>query len=78
VGIENAFSQGQLPCISMEYVEGEDLAKRVGNLGFMSVSVALRYIRQIGEALQVVHEKGLLHREIKPANICVPVYRKRF
>ena len=71
VQIENAFSEGQLPCISMEYVEGEDLAKRVANLGVMSESEALRYIRQIGEALQALHEKGLLHRDIKPANIMV-------
>ncbi len=69
--IENAFSQGQLPCIAIEYVEGEDLWKRVGNRGVMSETEAVRYIRQIGEALQVVHKKGLLHRDIKPANIMV-------
>ncbi len=34
-------------------------------------AVALRYIRQVGEALNVMHEKGLLHRDIKPHNIMV-------
>ncbi len=32
-------------------------------------TLALHYIRQIGAALKVVHQKGLLHRDIKPQNI---------
>ncbi len=51
----------------MEYIEGEDL----GSLGKLSESEALRYIQQIGEALTVVHNNGLLHRDVKPQNIIV-------
>ncbi|MCF4968251.1 serine/threonine-protein kinase [Nostoc sp. CMAA1605] len=71
VRIENVFKQEQLPCIVMDYIEGEDLEKLVLKRGVLSEVEALHYIRQIGEALTVVHEKGLLHRDIKPSNIMV-------
>ncbi|MEG4966171.1 protein kinase [Microcoleus sp. B6-A1] len=71
VEIENYFIHDNLPCISMEYVAGEDLWKWVGGRGFMSEKEALNYIRKVGEAVIVVHEKGLLHRDIKPQNIMV-------
>lgn len=69
VQIENAFHEGKLPCMVMEYIEGEDLWKRVNNYGVLSEKEALLYIHQIGEALIVIHDKGLLHRDVKPHNI---------
>jgi serine/threonine-protein kinase len=71
VQIENVFHHESFPCIAMEYVAGEDLWKRVKSRGCLSEVEALRYIRQIGEALTVVHDKGLLHRDLKPHNIMV-------
>ncbi|WP_373534600.1 GUN4 domain-containing protein [Microcoleus sp.] len=71
VQIDNYFTHGNLPCIAMEYVAGEDLWKWVEKRGFMSETEALNYIRKVGEAVIVVHEKGLLHRDIKPENIMV-------
>jgi serine/threonine protein kinase len=71
VQIDNYFSDGDLPCIAMEYVAGENLLKWVEKRGIMSESEALNYIRKVGEALTIVHEKGLLHRDIKPENIMV-------
>ncbi|MEG4084440.1 serine/threonine-protein kinase [Microcoleus sp. POL10_C6] len=71
VQIDNYFTHGNLPCIAMEYVAGEDLWKWVEKRGFMSETEALNYIRKVGEAVIVVHEKGLLHRDIKPQNIMV-------
>ncbi|WP_339381116.1 serine/threonine protein kinase [Brasilonema sp. UFV-L1] len=56
-------------CIVMEYVEGEDLNKWVIKNGPLSENDALRYIRQIGEALKVLHDHNLLHRDVKPQNI---------
>lgn len=55
----------------MEYVAGEDLWKWVEKRGFLSETESLNYIRKAGEAVIVVHEKGLLHRDIKPQNIMV-------
>jgi serine/threonine protein kinase len=69
VQVENVFDEGNLPCMAMEYIEGEDLGKRITNKGALPEAEALQYIRQIGEALTVVHGKGLLHRDLKPNNI---------
>ena len=71
VQIDNYFTHGNLPCIAMEYVAGEDLWKWVERRGILSETEALNYIRKAGEAVIVVHEKGLLHRDIKPQNIMV-------
>lgn len=54
-------------CIVMDYIEGKDLGDRATPI--LPQREALRYIRQIGEALIVVHKEGLLHRDLKPANI---------
>ncbi|MEH2125441.1 MAG: protein kinase [Nostoc sp.] len=69
VQVENVFDEGNLPCMAMEYIEGEDLGKQITNKGALPEGEALEYIRQIGEALVLVHEKGLLHRDLKPSNI---------
>ena len=71
VQIKNVFTEGKHPCIVMEYVAGENLEKLVRRKGKLSESEALIYIHQIGEALTVIHAKGLLHRDVKPQNIIV-------
>ncbi len=71
VKVKEVFQEKQLWCIAMEYIEGEHLADRVVNGGVLSEAEAVGYIRQIGEALTVVHNSGLLHRDVKPANIIV-------
>ena len=71
VQIDTYFIDGDLPCIPMEYVAGEDLWKWVERRGILSETEALNYIRQVGESVIVVHDKGLLHRDIKPQNIMV-------
>jgi serine/threonine protein kinase len=53
----------------MEYIKGEDLEKRITEKGALPEAEALLYIRQIGDALTVVHERGLLHRDLKASNI---------
>jgi serine/threonine protein kinase len=65
--------KGNLPCMAMEYIAGEDLGKRITNKGALPEVEALQYIRQIGDALTLVHEKGLLHRDLKPNNIMMRV-----
>ncbi|MEY3869522.1 MAG: GUN4 domain-containing protein [Microcoleaceae cyanobacterium] len=69
VKIEDYFTLGDFPCIVMEYVQGEDLWSASIRKGIFSESQALSFIRQIGEALIVIHSKGLLHRDIKPQNM---------
>ncbi|MEA5420406.1 bifunctional serine/threonine-protein kinase/formylglycine-generating enzyme family protein [Spirulina sp. CCNP1310] len=71
VEVVNHFTHEGLPCMVMEYIQGQDLGDRVARGGALPEAVALRYIRQVGAALNVMHEKGLLHRDIKPQNIMV-------
>jgi serine/threonine protein kinase len=71
VQIDTYFTHDDFPCIAMEYVAGVDLWKWVERRGILSETEALNYIRQVGEAVIVVHDKGLLHRDIKPQNIMV-------
>ncbi|OAI54255.1 hypothetical protein AYO44_15270 [Planctomycetaceae bacterium SCGC AG-212-F19] len=55
----------------MEYVEGIDLARLVREQGPLPVPVACEYIRQAALGLQHAHEKGLVHRDVKPSNLLV-------
>jgi WD40 repeat protein/predicted Ser/Thr protein kinase len=71
VQIENIFDENNIPCMVMEYIEGEDLGDRLRRTGILSEAEALLYIWQIGDALKVIHAKGLLHRDIKPRNIVI-------
>lgn len=69
VRINEVIQEDALWGIVMEYIDGENLASRVENQGALTESEALCYIKQIGEALIVVHDNGLLHRDVKPQNI---------
>ncbi|KAM3115525.1 protein kinase domain-containing protein [Phormidesmis sp. 146-33] len=71
VRVDEIIQEERLWCMVMEYIEGEDLATRLKKRGALSEPEALNYIQQIGEALTVVHNQGLLHRDVKPQNIMV-------
>jgi hypothetical protein len=55
--------------LSMEYVEGEDLAAMLRRRGAVSEKDAIELIRGICAGLAAVHARGVLHRDLKPANI---------
>ncbi len=69
VRVDEVIQEGDLWGMIMEYIDGEDLAHRVWQQGAMPESEALKYMQQIGDALTLVHNNGLLHRDIKPLNI---------
>ncbi|WP_242045764.1 MULTISPECIES: serine/threonine protein kinase [unclassified Calothrix] len=69
VQIDEVIHEDNLWCIVMEYIDGENLAHKIENQGIVPEAEALGYIHQIGEALTVVHNHGLLHRDVKPQNI---------
>src|SRR5262245_45200341 len=52
----------------LELVEGETLQQRL-NRGAIPVGEALRIAKQIAEALEAAHERGVIHRDLKPGNI---------
>jgi serine/threonine-protein kinase len=57
--------------LSMEYVDGEDLASLLRRIGGLPPSKALEIARQLCAGLAAAHERGVLHRDLKPANIMV-------
>jgi formylglycine-generating enzyme required for sulfatase activity/tRNA A-37 threonylcarbamoyl transferase component Bud32 len=63
------FQEGELWCMVMEYIEGKDLAKHLDQGDKFGEKKAVEIIIKVGEALNFVHQQGLLHRDIKPANI---------
>lgn len=53
----------------MDYIEGNNLSDIVEGKGRLSEPLALKYIRQVANALNYLHQKKLLHLDVKPANI---------
>jgi serine/threonine protein kinase, bacterial len=61
---------GQL-WISMDFVDGQDAARRLGSRfpGGMPADQVVRIVTAVASALDYAHKQGLLHRDVKPANI---------
>src|SRR3989442_1490972 len=57
--------------LTMEYVEGTSLKQLIGTRGPLPVSVTLTIGKQLCRALEVAHEEGVIHRDIKPQNMVV-------
>jgi len=57
------------PFLTMEYVDGEDLASAVRRFGKLSQDKAVEIARQICAGLAAAHDRGVIHRDLKPANI---------
>ena len=53
----------------MEYVDGVDLSQHVKQHGSLSIDDAIEVTRQTANALQYAHERGLVHRDVKPSNV---------
>ncbi len=69
VTIHHVHADGPIPIIAMEYLEGESLAARLTREGTIPVRDAIRIARQIADGLHAAHDAGLIHRDIKTANI---------
>jgi HAMP domain-containing protein len=57
--------------ITMEYVEGTTLKELVKRRGRLPIPVTLTVAKQLCRALEVAHEQGVIHRDIKPQNMVV-------
>ncbi|NJL40256.1 MAG: protein kinase [Leptolyngbyaceae cyanobacterium RM2_2_4] len=69
VRVTDFFIEEGLPYIVMDYIPGQTLDMLVMPDKPLSEETAIHYIRQVGEALKIVHQSNLLHRDIKPQNI---------
>jgi serine/threonine-protein kinase len=62
---------GDVVYMAMEYVEGTEL-RNLLNRGRIDAAVAVDIVAQVAEGLAYAHARGIVHRDVKPANIMVP------
>ena len=71
VSVFDLVTDGGAPYVVMEYVDGESLEARIRRAGPLSVDEARRLVAQIADALAAAHARGIVHRDVKPANIMI-------
>jgi hypothetical protein len=71
VGIYDVGQQGDWYYIVMECLEGQTLAQLIRQHGPFTPQQTLSILRQLAEALDYAHRCGLVHRDVKPANVVV-------
>jgi serine/threonine protein kinase len=64
-------ASGDVVYLVMTYVDGEPLSRRLAAAGRLPVAETLRIVAQTADALQAVHQSGIVHRDVKPANLLV-------
>ena len=62
---------GWAPFIVFEYVEGETLKDRIRRRGRLPVDEAVAYAIEIARALGAAHDRGIVHRDVKPQNVLI-------
>lgn len=73
VNIVRTFEHGSLGTqhyMAMEYVDGRSLEGYI-EAGELSIDLSTQIMRRVAEALQHIHQAGIIHRDIKPANIMI-------
>jgi serine/threonine protein kinase len=59
------------PYLVLEFIDGQTLGERIDREGRLTEDQAIAIVIQIAEALERVHEQGLVHRDVKPDNILI-------
>ncbi|UXE60192.1 MAG: serine/threonine protein kinase [Woronichinia naegeliana WA131] len=71
VRVWDIFMEGQVPYLVMDFIQGQTLMEKVKAQGKLSEAECLKYIHQIGSALEAVHQAGMVHRDAHPGNIMI-------
>jgi pSer/pThr/pTyr-binding forkhead associated (FHA) protein len=69
IPIFDAGDEDGLLFITMRLVEGTDMRALIASEGRLEPRRAARIVRQVGTALDAVHARGMLHRDVKPSNV---------
>ncbi|MCR6647671.1 MAG: protein kinase [Cellulomonas sp.] len=69
VGVFDQGVDGETSYLTMEYVDGANLRRRLAEQGALSVEESLRVAESVLDALAAAHRTGLVHRDIKPENV---------
>ena len=73
-GLVSVFDQGvdgETSYLTMEYVNGTTVRRRLSEQGALSVGESLRIVEHVLDALAAAHRAGLVHRDIKPENVLI-------
>src|SRR5206468_3279285 len=60
---------GERPYLVMEFIDGENLGRRIAREGPLPEAEAVHIILQVGEGLHSAHQRQMIHRDVKPDNI---------
>ena len=71
VPIYDAGEADGLLYLAMRYIKGTDLRALIGERGHLSAESTLAIVEQIASALDAAHAAGVIHRDVKPANILI-------
>jgi serine/threonine-protein kinase len=71
VNVLEVFEENNTAYIVMEYIKGCSLKYMLDKEGVIAENKVLKYVHQIGTALDFVHEKNIVHLDIKPSNILI-------
>ncbi|MCA9673373.1 MAG: serine/threonine protein kinase, partial [Myxococcales bacterium] len=72
-----AAKDGEPAFIVMDYLEGEDLEQRIARAGPLPLARVVVLVDEIAGALHAAHERGVVHRDLKPQNIFLCRYGER-
>ena len=73
VGVYDFGTDEAGPYLVMELVDGEDLASLLRRNGPLPPRQAARLVAEVGRALDAAHDRGIVHRDVKPGNIMLTV-----
>lgn len=71
VGVHHAGEEDGLLFVTMDFIEGTDLRGLLNREGRLQPEQAVSIVSQVAAALDAAHEKGLVHRDIKPGNVLI-------
>ncbi len=71
IPIYHAGEEEGLLFVTMRYVQGTDLARMIAHEDRLDPVRAVGYVAQIAAALDAAHERGVVHRDVKPANVLI-------
>ena len=71
ISIHRAGEEGNLLFITMDFVEGTDLKTFIGVRGRVDPRLAASVVSQVAAGLEAAHARGLVHRDVKPANVLI-------
>lgn len=69
VTVQDAGVADGVPFLAMELLAGEDLEARIARRGALAVDDAIEIVLQVLEGLDAAHSRGIVHRDMKPANV---------